>query len=75
MVSGGRGGGVEKGHYVPNIFLVIGSDLIIHIRSKLLERTEKSKKCQQIQKKAKYLSVTESLSAGVIDSHMFVSCF
>ena len=64
MVSWGGGGGAgrEKGHYVPNIFLVIG-------------KKGKKEKCQQIQKKAKYLSIRESLSTGVIDSHTFVSCF
>ena len=58
MVSGGK----EKGHYVPDVFLVIG-------------KKGKKQKCQQIQKKTKYLSIRESLSAGVVDSRMFVSCF
>ena len=58
MVSGGK----EKGHYVPNIFLIIG-------------KKGKKQKCQQIQKKAKSLSGGDRLSAGLIDSYVFVSCF
>ena len=58
MVSWGK----EKGHYVPNIFLIIG-------------KKGKKQKCQKYKKKAKYLSGGDSLSAGLIDSCMFVSCF
>ena len=55
-------GAKEKGHYIPYIFLIIG-------------KKGKKQKCQQIQKKAKYLSSGDSLCAGLIDSRMFVSCF
>ena len=57
MVSGAK----EKGHYVPNTFLIT-------------VKKGKKQKCQQIQKKAKYLSGGDNLS-GLIDSGMFVSCF
>ena len=44
--------GKEKGQYVPNIFLIIGTK-------------GKKQKCHQIQKKSNYLSVRDSLSALV----------
>ena len=62
MVSWGGGGGERSLCSNLSSYLVIG-------------KKGKKQKCQQIQKKAKYLSVRESLSAGVTDSRMFVSCF